>query len=663
MGIRELRIHGVGGAPGPAALSVPAAEAVTIYRGRRTRVLARRSDQRVQAYDWGRLTTDSPHQPLWVLLLPFTLINVAGWAHGHFAHNRLRLRLTRALVHLAAVLLTAGYVLWAAIIGIDYLGYQALGRINDAARLGGVLAGFLLTAAVPLLLLIIADATRRRYERVDPGHGVGTRDGTARWKQGEDLVSEQFFAHDRSLQRLLGIHGAVIAATVGGVVVLTVLSWGGPNLGLGRVFLALGLVQMLVAVLLAAVCWAPGGRFPGQQGPRALPASAVTMAVALGNGFCAGFALLAAQLVGIRWDRWGQELALIEAFVMTLLAWAAALGIWIARRRGRGNADELPARTSPEGEQPDGVTEALRAQVAAARGKAEAAKTAPQLVTVFAALFLVSSLAVILLRFDPGAAMADWIQPPEPGVLSWAAAVLLPAVALGAVWLVWHSSRKRALRRTIAAVWDVLTFWPRRYHPFAVRPFTERAVPEFQRLITERIRSDGGLIVSAHSQGSALAFAALAPMGSAMLHRCGLLTYGSPVTTLYGQVFPAYFGQTAVEDLCARLAAGRGGWVNHYRLTDPIGGPVIGSGDPDVDLQLPDPAEPAAPLGSPTSIDPGGLEQAPLSAQLNPASVFAVSGRDPEPLRPVWADVAGHQLYRKEAAYKQAVADFRTGLG
>ncbi|GFZ97954.1 hypothetical protein [Nesterenkonia alkaliphila] len=636
MAITELRIHGVGGSPGAAALGVPAADTPTLYRGRRTRVLARRSNPSVQAYDWGRLTTDSPLQPLWVLLLPFTLINVSGWAHGHFPGGLARIQLTRALVHLGAVLLTAGYVLWAAIIGIDYLGYQALGRINDAAQLAGVLTGFLLTAAVPVVLLIIADATRRRYERVDPGHGVGTRDGTARWQPAEDLSSEQFFAHDRSLKKLLGWHSAVIALTLGGVAVLTVTNWGGANLGLGRLFLGIGLAQILVAVLLAAACWAPGGQFPGQPGALALPASAVTMAAALGNGFCAGFALLAAQLSGIRWDRWGQELALIEAFVITLLAWAAALGIWILRRRGRGNADELPSRTTPEGQPPDGVTEELREQVATARGNAEAAKSAPQLVTVFAGLFLASSLAVLLLRLDTSAAVADWIRPPEPGVLSWAAAVLLPAVALGAVWLVWHSSRKRALRRTVAAVWDVLTFWPRRYHPFAVRPFTERAVPEFQRLITERIRSDGGLIVSAHSQGSALAFAALAPMGSAMLHRCGLLTYGSPITTLYGQAFPAYFGQAGVDQLRLRLASGRGGWANHYRLTDPIGGPVIGSGDPAVDLQLPDPAE---------------------------AASFPVPADDPEPLRPVWADVAGHQLYRREAAYKEAVRRFRARLG
>ena len=66
MTIRELRIHGVGGSPGAAMLGVKPGDAKVIRQGRRTQVLARRRDPRVEGYDWGRLTTDSPLQPLWV---------------------------------------------------------------------------------------------------------------------------------------------------------------------------------------------------------------------------------------------------------------------------------------------------------------------------------------------------------------------------------------------------------------------------------------------------------------------------------------------------------------------------------------------------------------------------------------------------------------------
>ncbi|RJN31416.1 hypothetical protein [Nesterenkonia natronophila] len=634
MDIREFRVHGVGGSPGASMLGVPPEDTVVIQQGRRTRVIARAGDRRVEGYDWGRLTTDSPLQPLWVLLLPFTLINVAGWAHGEFSAGRLRLRATRWAVHVSAGLLTASFMLWTAIIGIDYLGYQTIGRIGGVAQVLGVVLGFALAAGVPTLLMTVANVTRRRFEQVEFGHGIGPRDGQARWSHGEDLSSPQFFAHDRSLKKLLRWHGLITLLTFAAVVLVVYVRWGEASLGVGRLFLLVGVLQIVVIAALAALCWNPSGRFPGVVGPRALPAAAVSLAVALSNGVCAGFAVLFARLAGVPWDRWGQELALIESFVITVVLWAVGLAVWIVRRRGRANADDLPARTTPEDQAPDGVTKQLRAEVARQRSRAAAAHQAPQLVTLFAGLFLLSAVVSVVLRVDVTEPVMGWVPPPERSLLSLAAAVLLPGIAVGAILLVWQSNRSVTLRRIVAMVWDVLTFWPRRYHPFAVRPFTERAVPELQGLIADRVQTDGGLTVSGHSQGSVLTFAALAPMSDAMLRRCGFLTYGSPITTLYGQAFPAYFGQRPVENLARRIAPGCGGWVNLYRLTDPIGGQVLGSGDSEVDCMVPDPAEATA-------------------------SNFPLEPEDPESLRPAWSDVAGHQDYERETAYKGAIHDFR----
>lgn len=637
MTIRELRIHGVGGSPGAAMLGVKPGDAKVIRQGRRTQVLARRRDPRVEGYDWGRLTTDSPLQPLWVLLLPFTLVNVAGWAHGDFSSSRRRLLATRGAVHASAGLLTATYTLWAVIIGVDYVGYQAIGRWGETAQVFGVVLGFLLAAGVPAVLMTIANVTRRRFEKPEAGYGIGTRDGQARWAAQEDLRSEQFFAHDRSLKKLLGWHGGITAMSFAAVVWMVLVQWGEPNLGLGRLFLLVGALQVGSIAALAVLCWNPAGRYVDLPAGRALPAAAVTLAVALSNGVCAGFALLVAQLMGIPWDRWGQELGLIESFVTTVVLWAVAFGVWRARRRGLANADELPSRTVGDDE-PDGVTEELRAQVARQRSRAAAARRAPQLVTVFAGLFLLSAVVSVVMRLDLSQPVMDWVPPPQRSVLSTVAAMLLPGIPVAAMVVVWQSSRNAVLRRTVAITWDVLTFWPRRYHPFAVRPFTERAVPEFQGLITERIRRDEGLIVSAHSQGSVLALAALAPMGAAMLHRCGVLTSGSPITALYGQVFPAYFGQRPVDDLKERTDPSCGGWVNLYRLTDPIGGPVVGRGDPAVDVCVPDPAEVSA-------------------------VSFPIAPDDPEPLRQPWADVAGHRDYQNESVYKATVREFRRRCG
>jgi hypothetical protein len=82
---RELRIHGVGGSPGEKLLGVSGPDAaVVVGEGIDTVFLARRGEARrdeppVEGYDWGGLTSGSVWQPLWVLLLPFTLVNVAGW--------------------------------------------------------------------------------------------------------------------------------------------------------------------------------------------------------------------------------------------------------------------------------------------------------------------------------------------------------------------------------------------------------------------------------------------------------------------------------------------------------------------------------------------------------------------------------------------------------
>jgi hypothetical protein len=78
----ELRIHGVGGSTPEKLLGECHPEdVVEIQHGYRTGVWARRRDPSVRGYLWGGLTSGAKLQPLWVLLLPFTLVNVAGWMH------------------------------------------------------------------------------------------------------------------------------------------------------------------------------------------------------------------------------------------------------------------------------------------------------------------------------------------------------------------------------------------------------------------------------------------------------------------------------------------------------------------------------------------------------------------------------------------------------
>ena len=232
--------------------------------------------------------------------------------------------------------------------------------------------------------------------------------------------------------------------------------------------------------------------------------------------------------------------------------------------------------------------------------------------------------------------------------------VVLPGVA---VLLLWRSFRNPEVRRNVGTLWDVLTFWPRWFHPFAPPAYPARAVPELVIRMQDRLVEHGPVVLSAHSQGSVIAVSAVLalggrarprrpealaspatgrdtatePVGSpvaptaaqnlaegtqgaaqlaaqATLDRLALLTHGSPLSSLYGRFFPAYFSTDRLRQAADLLANDDGTirWTNLYRCTDPIGLPLFGDdrcpGGPDdpcddeIDECLPDPVhEPPAP--------------------------------------------------------------------
>ncbi|PRY50245.1 hypothetical protein LY71_104282 [Geodermatophilus tzadiensis] len=81
-----------------------------------------------------------------------------------------------------------------------------------------------------------------------------------------------------------------------------------------------------------------------------------------------------------------------------------------------------------------------------------------------------------------------------------------------------------------------------------------------------------------------LAAAAVLQLPPDSLAGASLLTFGSPLSRLYGRWFPAYFGPAQLDAL--RTALGPGRWRNLYRPTDPIGGCVVEEGGT-VDRRLP----------------------------------------------------------------------------
>ncbi|WP_422771215.1 hypothetical protein ACN28C_32035 [Plantactinospora sp. WMMC1484] len=171
-------------------------------------------------------------------------------------------------------------------------------------------------------------------------------------------------------------------------------------------------------------------------------------------------------------------------------------------------------------------------------------------------------------------------------------AATIPAMIILVLRRGWRNLHSR---RRIGVLWDVLTFWPRAYHPLAPPSYAERAVPELQQRLC-RIRDSGGRVVlAAHSQGTVLAAAALLqrenrPNGDMV----ALVTFGSPLSTLYGWAFPAYFGERALGRLTPTGGApgvALHAWRNFYYRTDYIGGRVFPAGrEPaEIDVELPDP--------------------------------------------------------------------------
>jgi hypothetical protein len=169
-------------------------------------------------------------------------------------------------------------------------------------------------------------------------------------------------------------------------------------------------------------------------------------------------------------------------------------------------------------------------------------------------------------------------------------------------------------RKTIGALWDVGTFWPRAAHPFAPPCYAERAVPELVdriRILTGTVEEKdddpawaqieahvrdaadvpnltletGPVLLTGYSQGAILAPAVIAQLPETTRHRVALLTLACPARHLYGRAFPGYFGSRQISTLCEFLDTedpqrGKRRWKNLVRRTDYIGSWVLRMPDP-----------------------------------------------------------------------------------
>ncbi|HJV08043.1 MAG TPA: hypothetical protein VJ653_00100, partial [Acidimicrobiales bacterium] len=589
-----------------------------------TSVLARRNDPTVESYDWGDLTSGTGSKPFWVFLLPFTLVNLAGWMHppAHGASPWL-VRRIRELVHLLSGLLTATYVFTFGIILVELVGYQWAARVaasNDTVVAAtsvatqqkiGVVLGLLALLGVVGALVYTAGTSQQQFE----GQPMSSLQDMDRpkgepWKEGERLSWQGFFFHPGAARRRFRAHLVIAVVCWLAVCALSVyrtfIDNGDPVRTQLKLHELLGACSGLAYVGVALLWLTSLGakRRAGERWTRSGPAIAATLGFGLVNAVVSGTILLLIKQLN-KWPsrpegapllRGGPEINLVDVWGGLVIGFgvvAVVLGV-IVVFFPRADADDVsPLRGSGPGCQVDGLPRAMRKAVVRARYLAMTARHGGLIVFVLAFTIYIVGVVSVSFRVD-WAWFPDLPSPTNTGApLYQVGAYVLPVLALLVVQLV--RKGRQGARTFASTLWDVFTFWPRRFSPLAVRPYSERAVPELQGRVLHHTKDKHEpcpLVLSVHSQGSVLAFAALSPLSAEQLQRVALVTYGSPVSTIYSMFFPAYFGPEQVVELRDKLPApgGLAGWRNFYRRTDPIGGPVFADTDtPQHDTEVADP--------------------------------------------------------------------------
>jgi hypothetical protein len=249
--------------------------------------------------------------------------------------------------------------------------------------------------------------------------------------------------------------------------------------------------------------------------------------------------------------------AIIAAIITGLCVWW-----WITRRRARA---ELPSVLADYPGAAD--TNARAKQVASSRALASLTDLAAPIVAGLA-LFTVAAMLVLAAWYLSGSGGFGSLPAYSPALTN-ASVFITISLATGLVLLAVQAFRDRQLRRVVAVLWDVITFWPRANHPLTPPCYAERTVPELLgRLRVLTAADDTRVALVAHSQGTVIAAATLLQDDASTAHRVALLTFGSPLRRLYARNFPAYFGTGALPRLRQRQEPR---WINLWARTDPIG--------------------------------------------------------------------------------------------
>ncbi len=352
----ELLVHGVGGATPQRMLDDP--RTVRVSGDGTAALFRRRADADAEsdperrrpvpeAYVWCNLTSGDAGRALWLLLLPFMVVNLAHWMRPPATGGERAARLYGLLLRLLGLTLTVLFVATACEVALDLGAWQCAGSptcatrlpVTDSSSLAGRDAGWwgvpgrrlaaaaLVPAGLTALLWYLSLRTWRDYEAQEPldrpskepGDSGFTALGRPGFWYGRRLVARLRSAHTaaglftvaaavgapaaafdraRTGSALLDVLGWVLmAALAGGFVVVTyvVCRRGRSEIRLDRALdghlvrrLPTAALSLLVLALVYA-CWAR----PGWESVGRLPGGPVFGGIALAQG------LLICSLVGV----------------------------------------------------------------------------------------------------------------------------------------------------------------------------------------------------------------------------------------------------------------------------------------------------------------------------------------------------------------------------
>ncbi|MFJ8766455.1 hypothetical protein [Streptomyces clavifer] len=289
----ELLVHGVGGTTPQEMLGDPRTTRITgdttaaVYR-RTEDVAAEQHPERhregpvAEAYCWSNLTSGNGSRALWLLLLPFMVVNLAHWMRPTARGRTAAVRLYGAVVRLLALSLTVLLTAAACEVALDLLAWQCAGVAECSGRRSWL--GFLATeqggwwsqpgrrlavaSVVPTalvgLLWYLSNRTWSAYESQRPltWDDPGGDDGTPPVRSGAPVVRPAlgrpgFWYGRRLVARLRAAHTAAgfltVAAAVGGAAARHDRAGSGPVPAvLGGLFEAALVLCALVVV--AVVC-------------------------------------------------------------------------------------------------------------------------------------------------------------------------------------------------------------------------------------------------------------------------------------------------------------------------------------------------------------------------------------------------------------------------